>query len=128
MTALDKDLNETITSAVNARVEAAVAAALLNDESFTKFVTAALQRPVKTDTYSRESKTYISHLLEKTVEEKTKEVVAEEIADASEQIRDEVRKALRKSIGVISDQLVDGFVENASGRYPSVKVEFHGKD
>lgn len=128
MTSLDKDLNETITSAVNARVEAAVAAALLNDESFTKFVTAALHHPVKTDSYSRETKSYISHLLEKTIEAKTKEVVAEEIAGAAEQIRDEVRKALRKSIGVIADQLVDGFVENASGRHPSIKVEFSGNN
>lgn len=128
MTSLDKDLNETITAAVNARVEAAVAAAMLSDESFTKFVTAALQQPVKTDSYSRETKSYLNHLLEKTIEAKTKEVVAEEIAGAAEQIRDEVRKALRKSIGVISDQLVEGFVENSTGRYPSIKVEFSGKD
>lgn len=119
------DLNATIASAVQARVEAQVAEAMLRDDTFTTFVSAALQQPITVkDGYKDRKTTFLRHTLEGAIESRTKALVSEVIAEQDEQIKNEVRKALRKSIGVISDSLVDGFVANAASRYPSIKVEF----
>ena len=122
------DINDIIASAVNARVEAAVLEAVSRDDTMRVFVAAALQQKVSPTGYGRDETTLLNHLLKKTIEEQTRAVVAEEVAAHADAIRREVRAALKKSIGVITDSLVDGFVANASGRYPSIKVEFRGKD
>ena len=124
MSNLNEDINSTITSAVNARVEAAVMEAVNSSDTMKNFVHAALNQKV-TGNYGRDSKPLITHLVQSTIEEQAKQVVAEEIKNAESAIREEVRAALSKSIGVISDSLVDGFVASASGRYPSVRVEFN---
>lgn len=120
----ETDINKIIVAAVNARIEGAVASALTSDETFAAFVTAGLQRKVSTGSYSREEKPLITVMLQNAIEEATKAVVAEEIAAQKEHIRSEVRGALERSIGVLTDSLVDGFVANAAGRYPSISVEF----
>lgn len=124
MSNLNDDINSTITSAVNSRVEAAVLEAVSSGDTMKSFVHAALNTKVSTSGYSREEKPLITHLVQTTVQEQAKQVVAEEIGKAEAQIREEVRKALQESIGVISDSLVDGFVTHARGRYPSIEVNF----
>ena len=124
----NEDINDIIASAVNARVETAVLEALSSDDTMRVFVAAALNQKVSTTGYSRDETTLLNRLLKNTIEEQTKAVVAEEVAGHADVIRKEVRAALKKSIGVITDSLVDGFVANASGRYPSIKVEFRGRD
>ena len=127
MTTQENDINQIISAAVNARVEAAVLEAMTSNNTMATFVQAALSRKVTTPGgYSRDEKPLLTHLLHTTIEEQTKVVVAEEIKKSQEVIRAEVRKALNKSIGVITDSLVDGFVANAEGRYPSIKVQFGG--
>ena len=128
MTTQNEDINQIIASAVNARVEAAVTAALASPDTMGTFVQAALHEPISSDGYGREKTTLLRKLVQTTIAEKTKAVVREEIEAMSEDIRSEVRKAIRKSVGVITDTLVDGFVANASGRYPSIEVKFHGRD
>lgn len=128
MSALEEDLNSLIAKGVNAKIEAAVAEAVLKDEVMTKFVVAALQQPVSTGNYSREKTTFINHIVGETIKERTKEVVAEEVIAAEDAIRKEVRKALKKSVGVLADALVDGFVQQAKGAYPNIKVTFAGQD
>lgn len=124
MSNLNEDINSTITSAVNSRVEAAVLEAINSGDTMKNFVHAALNTKVSKSGYSREEKPLITHLVQTTVQEQAKQVVAEEIKKAEAQIREEVRKALQESIGIISDSLVDGFVSNAQGRYPSIEVNF----
>ena len=127
MASQNEDINQIIATAVNARVEAAVVEAMTSDGAIRTYVAAALNRPVS-DGYRSREKTFLQHLIQGSVEEQTRAVVAEEIKGVEEAIRKEVRAALKKSIGVITDSLVDGFVANASGRYPSIKVEFRGSD
>lgn len=126
MSNLNDDLNATIAAAVQARTEAEVLAALSNEGTFSAMVTAALTETVRVD-YGK-AQPMLSVLLRKTITEKTREVIADEIEALAPQIRAEVKSALKKSIGVISDSLVDGFVANATGRYPSIKVEFSGNE
>ena len=128
MAALEEDLNSMIAKGVNARIEAAVAEAILKDEVMAKFVVAALQQPISTGNYNRDKTTFINHIIGETIKERTKEVVAEEVVAAEEAIRSEVRKALKKSVGVLADALVDGFVQQAKGAYPSIEVTFAGQD
>lgn len=125
MANLNDDLNNTIASAVNARVEAQVLEALASDGVMQAAVQAALSREVPSSGYDRKKKTILTHLLHTAIEEHTKAIVAEEIAASASVIRDEVRAALAQSLGVITDSLVDGLVANATGRYPSIRVEFH---
>jgi len=122
---LGTDLNKVIAAGVEAKIEAAVAGALLSEDTFAKFVVAALQQPIEVgSSYNKTKTTFLRHTLNSTIEKRTKEVVAEEIIAAEDQIRAEVRKALKKSIGVLADSLVDGFVAQAHGSYPSIKVSF----
>lgn len=120
---LGKDLDDTITSAVNARVEASVIEALASNDVIATYVSAALNRETS-DRFGGEKKTFLTKLLGNTVEEMTKKVVAEEIQKQEDTIREEVAKALKKSIGVVADSLVSGFVENTKGSYPSIEVKF----
>ena len=118
------DLNEIVSRAVNARVEAQVTEALSGGEYMAQFVQAALNQKVKGDGYRDEAKPLVKYVLETTIKEQAKAVVSEEVAALEPLIREEVRKALKKSVGVIADSLVSGFVANASGRYPSIEVKF----
>lgn len=121
------DLNEVIVSAVGARVEAQVLAALSDSDTFNVMVMAALQQPVEVPdgtSYGKKRVPYLNNVLQAAIRERTREVVAEAIQEHDEAIKVEVRKALRKSIGVMADSLVDGFVANSSGRHPSIKVQF----
>lgn len=121
------DLNDVIASAVSARVEAQVLAALSDSDTFNVMVMAALQQPVEIPdgtSYGKKRVPYLNNVLQTAIRERTKAVVAESVEEHAEAIKVEVRKALRKSIGVMADSLVDGFVAGASGRYPSIKVEF----
>jgi len=124
----EKDINEIMASAVKAQVAASVMEAMASNGTMQAIVVAALQQPVGTGSYDRDKKPLLEHLLQQTIIELTKKVVAEEIAAHAPAIREEVRKAIKKSIGVISDSLVDGFVANASGKYPSIEVKFGGRD
>lgn len=121
------DLNEVIAAAVSARVEAQVLAALSDSDVFQALVVAALQQTVEVSdgtSYGKRKVPFMRATLENAIKARTKDLIAEEIAALSEPIRVEVRKALRKSVGVLADSLVDGFVANAAGRHPSIKVEF----
>lgn len=128
MSNISSDLDKTITSAVNARVESEILATMANSDIMRTFVTSALDTKVKTGGYSSEEKTLLTHLLETSVQQQAKAVVAEEIVKLEPVIREQVREALAKSVNVIADSLVSGFVENATGRYPSIEVNFRGRD
>jgi len=121
------DLNQTIVHAIQARIEADVAAAMLQEETWLTFVQSALQQPLSLDN-GRTKTTFLRHTLNGAIETATKQAVADELEAIKPEIAKEVRKALRSSIGVIADSLVDGFVANAQGRYPSIKVEFQSRD
>lgn len=124
MSNLSSDLDKTITSAVQSRVEAEVLASLADSDLLGKFVTAALSEKVKVGGYSGESKPLITHLVQSAVTDQAKSVISDEITGLAPLIRQEVREALKKSVGVIADSLVDGFVASAQGRHPSIRVSF----
>lgn len=115
MSALDKDLNDTIAAAVNAKVEAAVMVALAGDEVLGRFVSAALTQPVATDRYSREkAPTFLAHTVQKAVQEATRVAIERLVEEAKPEIEQHVRKALRAKLPEVAATLVDGL---RSARY-----------
>lgn len=123
---ITQNLDQTITTAVEAQVQAQVAAALINNDTFKVLVTASLNQMVEVPDgpYGKKRVSMIDHLVQNAVAQRTKEVVVEQIAELVPEITKEIKTALRKSVGVIADSLVDGFVASAPGRGPSIKVEF----
>lgn len=128
MSKTNDDINNIITTAVQARVEAAVMEAMSSEGALRAIVSAALNEQVATGNGYGPKMPLLTALVQGTVKEQAKQVVAEEIKDMEGEIREEVRKALKKSVGVVADSLVDGFVSSAEGRYPSIEVNFRGRD
>jgi hypothetical protein len=113
MTSPIPDLNEVITSAVQARIEAEVLHALSSDDTFARFVTAALRQKIdKPGGYGREKTTYLHETLKAAIEEATKQAVVKVVGEMAPQIEDEVAKAMRRDIKGIAGALV-GSVDKA---------------
>lgn len=124
---LDKSINDAVAATVNTKIEAEVLKALSSDDVMSTFVQAALNEKVDVDRYSSKKTTLLNQMVGKSIQETTKAVVQEEILKAEPAIREQVRKAVAESLDVITDSLVDGFVENVKGGYPRIQVAF-GKE
>lgn len=121
---LDKSINDAVAATVNTKIEAEVLKALSSDDVMSTFVQAALNEKVDVDRYGSKKTTLLNQMVGKSIQETTKAVVQEEILKAEPAIREQVRKAVAESLDVITDSLVDGFVENIKGGYPSISVAF----
>lgn len=120
MTDMALDLNQTITSAVNARIEAALASALAGDEVMGSFVTAALQQTVEistSDPYRKAKVPFLTSVLHKAIQDATKAAVTKMIAEEIDSIEAEVRKALRRDLGRIAGTLSKSLVDAADKTY-----------
>lgn len=120
---ITSDLDATIASAVNARIEAAVTQALASDEVLGRYVTAALQQPVDPrGNYNREKITFLQHTLSKAIQEATKAAVIKVLTEDRDEIEDQVRKALRRNVAGMADQIATSLAERATKGY-GVTVE-----
>ena len=117
---VEGDLNTIIVSAVNARVESAVAAALAGDEVMGRYITAALQRQVEVPSangYGKDRVPFMSHIVESAVRDATKAAVSKFISEQHEVFETEVRKHLRKAAPEFAQKMVGQLVETASQNY-----------
>lgn len=108
MSDLTGDLNATISSAVNARIEASVLAALSGDEVIGQYVAAALTQEIKKNSFDRKGTPFLSLVVAKAIQDATRSAVEELVAAERPQIVDEVKKALRRNLPAVADRLVDG--------------------
>lgn len=116
----EADLNSVIVAAVNARVEAAVASALAGDEVMGRYVTAALQRPVEVPSargYGKETKPFLSHVIEAAVREAAKTAVQKFLVDEMSSFEDEIRKAVRRTAPQIAERMAGQLAERAATSY-----------
>lgn len=124
---IEKDLNATITAAVNARVEAEMMKALSGDATIGAFVTAALAEKVdaKHDPYGRAPQiTYLSKVLRDAIQAATKAAVEKLISEEIDNLEAEVRKALRRDLRRIAETLTQSLVSAAGKPYGvNVSVE-----
>jgi hypothetical protein len=123
---LDSDLNQVIANAVNARIEATVAAALSGDELIGQYVAAALNQEIRLErNYRTTTTTYLKHTIDEAMREATKAAVQKLIAEEREAIEEAVRKELRRGIKAVAEKLVGSVVEAASSSYRlSVNLEY----
>lgn len=121
---VELDLNQTITSAVNARIEAQVLAAMSGDEVLGQMVASALNQPVKVtkDSFSRDTEPYVTHLLRQVIQDATHLAVTRLVAEERDMIEEEIRKALRRDVKRISESLTNSLVDAADRGY-GIKVD-----
>lgn len=118
MSDLAQDLNSTITHAINARIEAAIAEAFVTDEFMGRYVTAALQQQVEVrDGYDRRKVPFLNHVLSEAIREATKAAVARWLRENGQQIEDEVAKALRRETKNIAAALTKTLTDVADKTY-----------
>ncbi len=121
------DINQIIASAVNARVEAQVLAALSGDEVIGRLVTAALSEPVSAtgDRYDHRKVPYITKVLRDAIKQAAADAVKRLIAEEMPSIEDEIRKALRRDIKQIAGRLANQLSETAAKSHGvSVELKF----
>ena len=115
---IDGDLNATIANAVNARIEAAVTAALSGDEVLGQYVAAALNQPITIDRDYRKIKTtYQQHTIRSSIQEATKNAITRVLVEDQELIEDEVRKALRRNLAAIASGIAGSLADHAKKGY-----------
>lgn len=125
---LGADLNATIASAVNARVEAAVLAALSGDDVLGRYVSAALNQEIELDRNYRKVKVnFLHHTIKTAIQEATKAAINAAIAEEREQIEELVRKAIKSQAANLAAQMATSLVEQAAKGYIRVEVKVPGE-
>lgn len=125
------DLNNVITSAVNARIETAVLEALSGDQFFGRLVAVALQREISvrdSSGYRDRKTTFLAHVLESTIRQATEDAARRLVLEQADDIEEAVRKELRRSSSEIAKQLVGAVTEKAKETYGiKVELQFPGR-
>jgi len=117
------DLNATIAAAVNARIEASVAAALAGDEMIGALVAAALNQEIEVGRdYKKSKTTWLKHTVAEAIRAATKAAVERLVIEESPLIEEELRKAFRRQAGEFAEGITRSLRENAAKGY-GVTVE-----
>lgn len=125
MTGTTDDLNDIITSAVQARIEAQIASAFSADETFEKFVIAALQQTVEVpgnDRYNKVKVPFLMHLLQEAVRGAAKQAVTDYMTNHTRELAAAVERELANSTTDIAKQMVQQVSKKANESY-GVHVE-----
>lgn len=115
---LEPDLNTTIASAVQARVEASVLAALSSDDTFGRLVTSAMMEPVDVKQgYRTVQVPYIHHVIDSALRKAVRNAVDKFIAEEQEMLEAAAATALRKDAKTIAGALVGSLANTATHAY-----------
>ena len=129
---IGRDLNETIAHAVQARVEAAVAAELSSSDLFAQFVQAALLQPIEVrdpGTYRDRKTTFLRETIAKAVQEATKVAVVKHVESEQETLEKLIATELRKHTKTIAKNLAEDAVEHAKSTYGiKVSMRYPGEE
>lgn len=118
------DLNEVITSAVQARIESTIATELSSSDIYGKCVAAALTRPIEVGSYSDKRKTtFLRETLEGAIREAAKDAIGVVMESERENIEKLVATQLRRNVKVFAETLTDNAITAAKSKY-GVKVDF----
>lgn len=124
MTDLLPDLNDTIVSAVQARVSAEVLKALSGDELIGQMVAAALNKPVTVRRgYRDEQSTWVAEAVREVVTQIAREALHEAVELERPAIKKAVTDHLRGQRETIAENLVGGLAETSNSPY-RVDVNF----
>ena len=122
------DLNEVITSAVQARIESTIVAELASSDIYGKCVTAALTKPIEVGSYSNKRKTtFLRETLEGAIREAAKDAIGVVMESERENIEKLVATQLRRNVKVFAETLTDNAIKSANNRF-GIKVDFVVKE
>jgi hypothetical protein len=126
------DLNQVITSAVQARIESEVAAALSGSELMGQYVAAALTQKIVVEdrgTYRKRETTFLRETIDAAIKAATKAAVQKVIAAEAEAIEAQVAAELRKNVKAIAKTLVGKVAESAESPHGiEVNLKYPGRD
>lgn len=119
------DLNQTIVSAVNARIEAEVAKALAGDEMIGRLVTAALMQPVEVGrSFDHKKVPFLTSVLQKAIQTATETAIKKMIEQHIDDIEYAVRGALLRDLDRIAGVLTESLTTAAGKTYGfDVKID-----
>lgn len=127
-TPAEGDINAVIVSAVNARIEAAVAGALLTEGGMGAIVAAALSQEIEVkEGYRTKKVPYLSEVLRKTIQAAAKNAIAKMVKEHEAEIEEKVKEALTGSTDAFAKGLVESLVKTAGGGYGlRVEIKYPG--
>lgn len=114
------DINAVIVSAVNARIEAAVAGALLTEGGMGAIVASALSQEIEVkdgSSYRTKKVPYLSHVLRSTIQSAAKNAIAKMVEEHQAEIEEKVKEALTGSIDRFAAGMVESLAKTAGGGY-----------
>lgn len=123
MSAVEGDINQVIASAVQARIESEVAAALAGSDLMNQYVAAALHQKITVRKgYRDEQTTYLREAIDGAIRAATKAAVAKVVAEEQPAIEKAVVEEMRRDIKGISKTLVGKLAEASAAPY-GISVE-----
>ena len=128
---MTNDLNDVISSAVLARIEAEVAGALSGKGFIDQYVIAAINKEieVKDRDYRTRKTTFLKESIDKSIQQATKAAIAKVIQEESAEIEKIVTTQLRKQVKTIAQGLTGQLVEAAKNAYGvNVEIRYPGYD
>lgn len=131
-TPADGDINAVIVAAVNARIEAAVAQAMVTDEGIRPLVTAAMMQEIEVkdgSSYRTKKVPFLSEILRQTIQKATVEAVERVAKEHADDIEAKVREALTSGIDQFAKGITESFVKQATSGYGvRVSIQYPGMD
>ena len=121
------DLNATIASAVQARIETEVAAALSGSDLMAQYVGAALNQPiVVTRNYRDKKTTYLREAIDNAIREATKATLARVIQEEAPSIEAAIKAELKRNLPAIASGAVEAMGKAAQQTYGmTVELTYH---
>ena len=128
MSEITGDLNQVIASAVQARIETEVAAALSGSELMGQYVAAALTQEITVERNYRSRKTtFLKETIDGAVKEATAAAVRKVVAAEAPAIEALVEKEMRKNVKAWASTLVSKIAEKAESPYGlTVELRYPG--
>lgn len=125
MADLTNDLNATLTSAIQARVGAAVLEAASSDAVLSGYVAAALNQTIEIgDYYEKRKVPFIHHVVSESIRKATENAVRAVLADEMGAFQTMVRKVIKARTAQIAETLVASLLDAAGKTYGvDVKVD-----
>jgi hypothetical protein len=116
------DLNQVIASAVQARIETDVAAALSGSDLMGQYVAAALHQEITVEKNYRSRKTtYLREAIDGAIREATKDAIKKVVAEEAEAIEAAVATELRRNVKGMASTLVGSVMKAVDNPY-GIKV------
>jgi hypothetical protein len=130
MSEITGDLNQVIASAVQARIETEVAAALSGSELMGQYVAAALTQKIQVEdrgSYRKRETTYLRETIDAAIKEATKAAVRKVVAEEAPAIEAVVATEMRKNVKAWASTLVSKIAEKAESPYGlTVELRYPG--